>query len=68
MRALSRRACPRPRCGSPPWYSGLEEGAGDVDALLRGADVIVRIEPGDIRVWDYADEFGADSPVFWTGR
>jgi hypothetical protein len=26
---------------------------------LRGADVIVRIEPGDIRVWDYADEFGA---------
>jgi hypothetical protein len=25
---------------------------------LRGADVIVRIEPGDIRVWDYADEFG----------
>jgi hypothetical protein len=25
---------------------------------LRGADVIVRIEPGDIRVRDYADEFG----------
>jgi hypothetical protein len=24
---------------------------------LRGTDVIVRIEPGDIRVWDYADEF-----------
>ena len=37
-------------------YLGPEEGAGDVDAL-RGADVIVRIEPGDIRVWDYADEF-----------
>jgi hypothetical protein len=27
---------------------------------LRGADVIVRIEPGDIRAWDYADELGAD--------
>jgi PPOX class probable F420-dependent enzyme len=38
-------------------YLGPEEGAADVEAL-RGADVIVRIEPGDIRVWDYADEFG----------
>ena len=27
---------------------------------LGGADVIVRIEPGDIRVWDYVDEFSAD--------
>jgi hypothetical protein len=26
---------------------------------LGGADVIIRIEPGDIRVWDYADEFSA---------
>ena len=34
-----------------------EDGAADVEAL-RGADVIVRIEPGDIRVRDYADEFG----------
>ncbi len=24
----------------------------------RGADVIVRIEPGDIRTWDFADDFG----------
>jgi hypothetical protein len=23
-----------------------------------GADVIIRIEPGDIRAWDYADELG----------
>jgi len=38
-------------------YLGPEDGAADVEAL-RGADVIVRIEPGDIRVWDYADEFG----------
>ena len=35
-----------------------EDGAADVEAL-GGADVIIRIEPGDIRVWDYADEFGA---------
>ena len=40
-------------------YEGPEDGAADVEAL-RGADVIVRIEPGEIRVWDYADEFGAD--------
>ena len=38
-------------------YLGPEEGAADVEAL-RGTDVIVRIEPGDIRAWDYADEFG----------
>jgi PPOX class probable F420-dependent enzyme len=37
-------------------YVGDEEGAADAEAL-RGADVIVRIEPGDIRVWDFADEF-----------
>lgn len=38
-------------------YLGPEAGAADVKAL-HGADVIARIEPGDIRVWDYADEFG----------
>ena len=37
-------------------YEGPENGAADVEAL-RGDDVIIRIEPGDIRVWDYADEF-----------
>ena len=36
---------------------GPEDAAADVEAL-RGADAIVRIEPGGIRVWDYADEFG----------
>jgi hypothetical protein len=40
-------------------YLGPADGAADVEAL-RGADVIVRIEPGDIRVWDYADEFSTD--------
>ena len=37
-------------------YESPEDAAADVDAL-GGADVIIRIEPGDIRVWDYADEF-----------
>lgn len=40
-------------------YLGEEEGAAEVEAL-RGADVIVRIESGDIRVWDYVDEYSAD--------
>jgi PPOX class probable F420-dependent enzyme len=39
-------------------YEGPEDAAADV-AALRDADVIVRIEPGDIRAWDYADELGA---------
>jgi hypothetical protein len=38
-------------------YEGPEEAAADVEAL-RGSDVIVRVEPGDIRAWDYADELG----------
>jgi PPOX class probable F420-dependent enzyme len=38
-------------------YESPEDGAADVEAL-RGTDIIVRIEPGDIRAWDYADEFG----------
>jgi PPOX class probable F420-dependent enzyme len=40
-------------------YLGPEEGAEDV-AALRGSDVIVRIEPGDLRGWDYVDEFSTD--------
>lgn len=39
-------------------YVGEEEGASDAEAL-RGTDVIVRIEPGDLRAWDFADEFDA---------
>jgi hypothetical protein len=39
-------------------YEGPEDAAADVEDL-GGADVINRIEPGDIRVWDYADEFSA---------
>lgn len=36
-------------------YISEEDAATDTEAL-RGADVIVRIEPGAIRVWDFADE------------
>ncbi len=37
-------------------YIGDDEAAADTEAR-SGADVIIRIEPGDIRIWDYADEF-----------
>jgi PPOX class probable F420-dependent enzyme len=37
-------------------YLGNEDGAAYAEAL-HGADVIVRIEPGDTRVWDFADEY-----------
>ena len=37
-------------------YIGEESAAAYVEAL-RGDDVIVRLEPGQIRVWDFADDF-----------
>ena len=40
-------------------YIGEEEGAAYVKSL-GGADLIVRLEPGDLRVWDFADEYGSD--------
>ena len=39
-------------------YIGPEVAAAYVEPL-RGADVIVRIEPGDLRAWDFADEYSA---------
>jgi PPOX class probable F420-dependent enzyme len=36
-------------------YIGEQDAAAYAEAL-QGADVIVRIGPGDIRVWDFADE------------
>ena len=39
-------------------YIGENDAAADTEALR--ADVIVRIEPGNIRVWDFADEYDAD--------
>ena len=41
-------------------YLSEEETAADVEAL-RDADVIVRIEPGDIRIWDFVDEYSSSS-------
>jgi PPOX class probable F420-dependent enzyme len=38
-------------------YVGAEEGTAYVEAT-RGTDVIVRLEPGNLRVWDFADEYG----------
>jgi PPOX class probable F420-dependent enzyme len=40
-------------------YVGDEDAATDTEAL-QGADRIVRIEPGHLRVWDFADEYGGD--------
>ena len=40
-------------------YGSHADAAADAEAV-RGSDVIVRLEPGHIRVWDFADEFDAD--------
>jgi PPOX class probable F420-dependent enzyme len=37
-------------------YIGPEEAAAYVEAS-HGPDVIVRIEPGNVRTWDFADEY-----------
>jgi PPOX class probable F420-dependent enzyme len=42
-------------------YIGHEKGAAYV-AALGGDDVIVRLEPGDLRVWDFVDEREAMDP------
>ena len=55
---LQRRVGRPPGVPNPPRPpAGPEDAAADVEDL-RGADVIVRVEPGDIRAWDYADELG----------
>jgi PPOX class probable F420-dependent enzyme len=40
-------------------YEDDDEAAADAEAQ-RGRDVIVRLEPGEVRVWDFADEIDAD--------
>jgi PPOX class probable F420-dependent enzyme len=40
-------------------YLPDEDAATDTEAL-QGADVIVRLEPGHLRVWDFADEYARD--------
>jgi PPOX class probable F420-dependent enzyme len=37
-------------------YLSAEDAATDTEAS-QGADVIVRLEPGHLRVWDFADEY-----------
>jgi PPOX class probable F420-dependent enzyme len=37
-------------------YLGAERGAGYV-RTVGGNDVIIRLEPGEIRVWDFVDEY-----------
>jgi PPOX class probable F420-dependent enzyme len=39
-------------------YEDDDEAAADAEAL-RGRDVIVRLEPGELRAWDFADEVDA---------
>ena len=39
-------------------YPGDEEAEADAEAL-PGANLIVRLEPDHIRIWDFADEFDA---------
>lgn len=40
-------------------YVGEEAAAVDTEAM-RGRDVIVRIEPGHVRIWDFVDEYDGD--------
>jgi PPOX class probable F420-dependent enzyme len=40
-------------------YVGEEAAAVDTEAT-RGRDVIVRIEPGHVRIWDFVDEYDGD--------
>ena len=42
--------------GSRRSHSALDA-ALDIFRVRQYFNVIVRIEPGDIRIWDYADEF-----------
>ena len=37
-------------------YIGDKDAAAEAESL-RGADIIVRIEPGHVRAWDFADEY-----------
>jgi PPOX class probable F420-dependent enzyme len=39
-------------------YLGADDAVAYVEPL-RGSDVIARIEHGHLRVWDFADEYGA---------
>ncbi len=34
--------------------------AAEDTAALQGSDVIIRLEPGHLRIWDFADEYAND--------
>ena len=38
-------------------YVGRDE-AVRFAGILAGEDVIVRLEPGQVRIWDFVDDFG----------
>jgi len=38
-------------------YLGAERGAAYAKAVAAEAAVVIRIEPGRLRAWDFADEF-----------
>jgi PPOX class probable F420-dependent enzyme len=48
VRALVRRMAVR--------YLGEEQGPAYADAVSQGGTMILRIEPGELRVWDFVDE------------
>jgi hypothetical protein len=37
-------------------YLGAEQGPAYAEAVSQVASVVLRIEPGELRVWDFADE------------
>jgi PPOX class probable F420-dependent enzyme len=38
-------------------YLGAEQGAAYIDAVGQGDLVLIRLEPGVLRAWDFTDEF-----------
>ena len=50
----------RPPCGSRTATSAPEK--GDAYVGSAGHEITVRLEPGDLRVWDFADEHEAMDP------
>jgi PPOX class probable F420-dependent enzyme len=42
-------------------YLGPEKGAAYVGSA-GGGDVTIRVEPGELRVWDFRDEYGEMAP------
>jgi PPOX class probable F420-dependent enzyme len=43
-------------------YLGVE--AGEAYAARGGDDTLIRLEPGELRAWDFSDEYGESADVF----